>query len=83
MEDREEQIVFTVGEITGRQEENIRGAEVIFLLTGLIGGSMTGEEVQAVLSAHYEGYTSALVDEYRGLIERYRELAGPEPAGAE
>ena len=66
-----EKVTLTVAEILTLQKENIKNAEIIFLLNQLIGGTMEATEVNTILDAFYSNYSSDLYDEYKDLIDRY------------
>ena len=66
----------TLGELLGHEENNIRYAETIFLFAELLGERTTWDNVNAILSNYYQGYSSPLFVEYTGLLNKYHTLKG-------
>jgi len=77
-ERREETVTKTTAELLANhwEKQNIYQAEVIFLFTQLIAGEMSGGEVRAFLERYHGNYTSPVIEEYEGLIDRLAELTG-------
>jgi len=75
-EEKTELISKTLSEIMGLQENNIRDAEIIFLFNQLLGEKMQWDEIDNIIETYYSDYSSEILNEYKGLMEKYIELAG-------
>lgn len=71
-----ETVTKTLGELLGHEENNIRDAEIIFLFAELLGERTTWDDVNAIVSNFYQGYSSPLFVEYTGLLNKYHTLKG-------
>ncbi len=70
-EEKIEKMTKTCSEILSFEENNIRDAEIIFLLNELIAGRVTKEEIDSIIDTFYLDYSSGLFNEYDALIELY------------
>lgn len=75
-EEKTELIPKTLSEIMGLQENNIRDAEIIFLFNQLLGEKMQWDEINNIIETYYSDYSSEILNEYKGLMEKYIDLAG-------
>ncbi len=73
--EQQERVARTVSEALSIQRDNIADAESIYLLAQLISGAMERDLIQQVLDTHHSAHSSALFDEYLGLMEEYVALA--------
>lgn len=74
--EKQASVTRTVSQLLGKQTDNIRDAEAVYLFNQLLARRVTYASVTNMFATHYPGESSTLFDEYCSMIDKLHGLQG-------